>query len=50
MNLPKTFEVIARYILGRIVNYEGDTNHFVCGKLNEPSIKGSEKKRFVKHR
>ena len=50
VNLPKTFEVIARYILGRIVNYEGDTNHFVCGKLNEPSIKESEKKRFVKHR
>ena len=42
MNLPKILEVIARYILGRIVNCEGDTNHFVCDKWIELSIKDCE--------
>ena len=37
------FEAIARYILGRIVNCEGDTNRFVCGKWIEPSIKDCER-------
>ena len=51
MNLPKILEVIARYILGRIVNCEGDTNHFVCEKWIELSIKAKDKEkreRFVK--
>ena len=31
VNLPNTFETIASYILGRIVNCDGDTNHlFLC--------------------
>ena len=42
VNLPNTFEAIARYILGRIVNCEGDTNHFVCDKWIEPSKKDCE--------
>ena len=36
VNLSNTFEAIARYILGRIVNCEGDTSYFVCDKWNEP--------------
>ena len=32
VNLPNTFEGIARFTLERIANCEGDTNHFVCGK------------------
>ena len=43
VNLPNTFEAIARYNLGRIVNCEGDTNHFVCDKWIEPSIKNCER-------
>ena len=43
VNLPNTFEAIARYILGRIVNCEGDTNHFVCNKWTEASIKDCER-------
>ena len=39
VNLPKTFEAIARYILETIVNCEGETNYFVCDKWIEPSIK-----------
>ena len=39
MNLPNTFEAIARYIFGRIVNCEGDTNHLVYEKWIEPLIK-----------
>ena len=46
MNLPKILEVIARYILGRIVNCEGDTNHFVCEKWIELSIKAKEKEKI----
>ena len=42
MNLLKILEVIARYILGRTVNCEGDTNHFVCDKWIELSIKDCE--------
>ena len=45
MNLPKILEVIARYILGRIVNCEGDTNHFVCEKWIELSIKAKDKEK-----
>ena len=44
MNLPNTIEAIARYILGRIVNCEGDTNYFVYDKWIEPSIKDCERK------
>ena len=43
VNLPNTFEAVARYILGRIVNCEGDTIHFVCDKWIEPSIKDCER-------
>ena len=43
VNLPNTFEAIARYILRRIVNCEGETNHFVCDKSIEPSIKDGER-------
>ena len=43
VDLPKTFEAIARYILGRIVSCEGDTNHFVCDKWIEPPIKDCER-------
>ena len=43
VNSPKTFEAIARYILGTIVNCEGETNHFVCDKWIEPSIKDCER-------
>ena len=43
VNLPNTFEAIARYILGRIVNCQGDTNHLVCDKWIEPSKKGCER-------
>ena len=46
MNLPKILEVIARYILGRIVNCEGDTNYFVCEKWIELSIKAKEKEKI----
>ena len=48
VNLSNIFEAIARYILGRIVNCEGDTSHFVCDKWNEPWIKEREEKKFVK--
>lgn len=30
MNLPNTFEAIARYILSRNANWEGDTKDFLC--------------------
>ena len=30
MNLPNTFEAIARYILSRNVNWEGNTKDFLC--------------------
>ena len=43
VNLPNAFEAIARYILGRIVNCEGDTNRVVCDKWIEPSIKDCER-------
>ena len=43
VNLPNTFEAVARYILERIVNCEGDTIHFVCDKRIEPSIKDCER-------
>ena len=43
VNLPNTFEAVARYILGRIFNCEGDTIHFVCDKWIEPSIKDCER-------
>ena len=43
VNLPNIFEAIARYILGRIVNCEGDTKHFVCNKWTEASIKDCER-------
>ena len=43
MNLSNTFEEIIRYIFGRIVNCELDTNHFVCNKWIEPSIKNCER-------
>ena len=43
MNLPYTFEATARYILGRTVNCEGDTNHFVYDKWIEPPIKDCER-------
>ena len=43
VNLPNTFEALARYILGRIVNCEGDIIHFVCDKWIEPSIKDCER-------
>ena len=33
------FEAIARYILGRIFNCERDTNHLVCDKWIEASVK-----------
>ena len=36
-NLPNTFEAVARYILGRIVNCKGDAIHFVCDKWIELS-------------
>ena len=42
-NLPNTFETLARYILGRIANCEGDTIHFVCDKWTEPSIKDCQR-------
>ena len=42
VNLPNTFEVVARSILGKTVNSEGDTIHFVCDKWIEPSIKDCE--------
>ena len=48
VNLSNIFEAIARYILGRIFNCEGDTSHFVCDKWNEPWIKEREEKKFVK--
>ena len=37
------FKAIMGYILGRIVNCEGGTNHFVCSKWIEPSIKDRER-------
>ena len=40
VNLPNT---LTRYILERIVNCEGDTNHFLCDKWIEPSIKDYER-------
>ena len=43
LNLPNTFEAIARYFLGRTVNCEGDTNDFIRDKWVEPSIKDSER-------
>ena len=43
VNLPNTFEAIARYFLGRTVNCERDTNHFVCDKWIEPSINDCER-------
>ena len=43
VNLPNIIEAIARYILGRIVNCEGDTKHFVCNKWTEASIKDCER-------
>ena len=43
VNLRNTFEALARYILGRIVNCEGDTIHFVSDKWIEPSIKDCER-------
>ena len=43
MNLPNTFEAVARYILEGIVNCEGDTIHIVCDKCIEPSIKDYER-------
>ena len=43
LKLPNTLEAIARYILGRIVNCEGDTNHFLCNKWIQPSIKDCER-------
>ena len=43
VNLSNTFEGKKRYILGRIVNSEGDTNQFVCGMWIEPSIKDCER-------
>ena len=43
MNLPNAFAALARYILGRIVNCEEDTIHFVCDKWIEPSIKDCER-------
>ena len=39
VNLPNTFEAIERYILGRLVDCEGDTKHFVCNKRIKLSIK-----------
>ena len=38
-----TFETLARYILGRIVNCEGDTILFMCDKWIEPSVKDCER-------
>ena len=43
LKLPNTLEAIARYILGRIVNCEGDTNHFLCNKWIQSSIKDCER-------
>ena len=43
VNSPKIFEMIERYILGRIVNCEGDTNHFEYDNWIEPSIKDCER-------
>ena len=43
VNLPHTFESLARYILARIVSCEGDTIHFVCDKWIQPSIKDCER-------
>ena len=44
VNLPNTFEAIARYILGGIVNCEGDNIHFLRDKWIELSIKDFERK------
>ena len=44
VNLRNTFEAIARYILGGIVNCEGDNIHFVRDKWIELSIKDFERK------
>ena len=43
LNLPNTFEAIARYFLGRTVNCEGDTNDLIRDKRVEPSIKDCER-------
>ena len=43
VNSPNTFEVVARYILGRIANCEGDTIHFEFDKWIESSIKKCER-------
>ena len=43
LNLPYTFEATARYILGRIVNCEGDTNQGGGGGWGEPPIKDCER-------
>ena len=42
-SFPNTFEAVVRYILGRTVNCERDTIHFVCDKWIETSTKSCKR-------
>ena len=42
-NLPSTFSGVARYLLARILDFNGNTIHFVTDKWIEPSIKDCER-------
>ena len=54
VNLPNMFDVFRedifqeKYILGKTVNCEGDTNHFVCDKWIERSVKEREREDKVR--
>ena len=43
INLPTTFDGVARYLLSQIMRFDGKVVHFVCDKWITPSIKDNKR-------